>query len=121
MFDMFYLRPITNSYYLFSFPGDIQTGRNYAKAATAKNVNGPPSALIIVIVILLMYFSIIAGPFYSSYSYGPYENDYVYFGQDETFPRYSQNHKNFTSYYRTKYFYTVKYGFNIISILYTLL
>ena len=85
MFDMFYLWPITNYYYLFSFPGDIQTGRNYVKAATAMNLIGPLSTLIIVIVILLMYFGIIAGPFYSSYSYRPYENDYVYFGQDETF------------------------------------
>ena len=109
MFDMFYLWPITNSYYLFSFPGDIQTGRNYAKADTAMNLIGPLSTLIIVIVILLMYFGIIAGPFYSSYSYGPYENDYVYFGQVETFPCYSQNYKNFISYYRTKYFYTMKF------------
>ena len=60
---------------MFSFPGDSQTGRNYVKAATAMNVNGPPSSLIIVIVILLMFFGIIAGKFYSSY-----ESDYIYFG-----------------------------------------
>ena len=82
---MVYLWPVTNYYYLFSFPGDIHTGRNYVKAATAMYGNGPPSALFIVIVILLLYFGVIAGPFYSSYSYRPYENDYGYFGQDETF------------------------------------
>ena len=69
MFDLFNLQPITNSYYLFSFPGDAKRGRNFMKAATAMNVIGPLSTLITLVIILLMYVGIFAGPFFFSYSY----------------------------------------------------